>query len=105
MGCYSFKRLKTLGIFGKSAYMKVKASSGTGPDKCIQMAREKGYEIIGIQKIRKNIFCRKGKETQWKPDASLPRLNPKKCKGNVGSRTSIFVYRQSLGIIYSILTI
>jgi len=96
MGCYSFKKLKILGIFGKSAYKKVKASSGTGLDKCIQMARENDYEIIGIQKIGRNIFCRKGNETQWKPNAAIPTLNPKRCKANVGSRKSIFVYRQSL---------
>lgn len=105
MGCYSFKKLKILGIFGKSVYKRVKASSGTGVDKCIQMARENDYEIIGIQKIGRNIFCRKGNEMQWKPNAAIPTLNPKRCKANVGSRKSIFVYRQSLGIIYSLLTI
>ena len=103
MGCYSFKDLKELGIFGKSAYKKVKASSGAAVDQCLQMACENDYEIIGIQKIGRNIFCRKGNERQWKPNATT--LNPKKCEANVGSRKSIFVYRQNQGIKYSILTI
>jgi len=105
MGCYSFKNLEILGIFGKSAYMKVKASSGTGLEKCIQLAGESDYKMIGIQKIGRKNFCRKGNEMQWKPNAAISTLNPNRCKANVGSRKSIFVYRQSLGIIYSILTI
>ena len=97
MGCYNFKELKKLKIFGKSAYKTVEASSGTAVDQCIQKACENDYEIIGIQKIKGTIFCRKGNERQWKPNAAIPTLNPKKCKSNLGSRKSVFVYRQNLG--------
>ena len=98
MGCYSFKKLKMMGIFGKSVYKRVKASSGTAVDQCVQMACENDYKIIGIQKLGRNIICRTGNEMQWKPNAAIPILNPKKCKANVGSRKSIFVYRQRQGI-------
>ena len=104
MGCYSFKELKKLEIFGKSAYQTVKASSGTALDQCIQIACENNYEIIGIQKIGLTIFCRKGNERRWKPNTAIKTLNPKKCKANVGLRKSIFVYRQNLGMKYSTLT-
>ena len=57
MGCYSFKELKKQEIFGKCAYLTVKASSGTALDQCIQIARENNYEIIGIQKIGQTIFA------------------------------------------------
>lgn len=97
MGCYSFKELKKLQIFGKSAYQTVEASSGTALDQCIQIPCENNYEIIGIQKIGQTIFCRKGNVRQWKPNPAIPTLSPKKCKANVGSRKSIFVYRQNLG--------
>ena len=100
MGCYSFKKLKKRGIFGKSAYKKVKASSRTAVDQCIQMARENGYEIIGIQRKRQTIICRKGNERQWKLNTAIPTLNPWKCKPNI---RPIFVYRQKPGINYSIL--
>lgn len=92
MGCYNFKELKKRGIFGKSAF---KASSGRAVDQCIQIACENNYEIIGIQKIGRTIFCRKGNERRWKPNTVIPTLDPKKCKANVGSRKSIFVYRQN----------
>ena len=101
MGCYSFKELKKLKIFSKSAYKTVKASSGTAVDQCIQMACENDFEIVGIQKIGPTIFCRKGNERQW--NAAIPTLPAKKCKANLGSRKSIFVYRQNLGIKYSVL--
>ena len=106
MGCYSFKKLRKLGIFSKSAYKKVEASSsGAAVYQCIQMARENNYKIIGIQKKGGTIFCRKGNEKQWKPNTAIPNLKPKKCKKNVGRRKSIFVYRQNQGIKYSILTV
>ena len=105
MGCYSFKKLRKLGIFSKSAYKKVEASSsGAAVYQCIQMARENNYKIIGIQKKGGTIFCRKGNEKQWKPNTAIKTLNPKKCKANVGLRKSIFVYRQNLGMKYSTLT-
>ena len=100
MGCYSFKKLKKRKIFGKSAYKKGKALSGTTVYQCIQMARENGYEIIGIQRKRQTIFCRKGNERQSKLNTPIPTLNPWKCKPNI---RSIFVYRQNPGINYSIL--
>ena len=94
-----------LRIFSKAAYKKFKASSGTPVDKCIQMASHNRNEIIGIQKIGRKIFCRRGNERLWTPDAAIQKLNPKKCKGNVGSRKNIFVYQQSLGMRNSIMAI
>ena len=85
MGCYSFKKLKKLQIFGQEAYKKTKATSGTPLAKCITEAFENNYKIIvGIQKTRINIICRKGNEKQWKPDEKKkldPNINAKKMSG------------------------
>ena len=100
VGCYRFKELKMLGIFGKTSYKKVKASSGTAVNQCIQMASDNNYSIIGIQKLRRNIVCRKGNKRLWKPEAAISKLDSKKCKANVGSRKAIVVYQKTLGIKY-----
>ncbi|KAL9968259.1 hypothetical protein ACROYT_G026611 [Oculina patagonica] len=95
VGCYSLKKLRKLKIFGKESYKKTRVTSATPFDQCIPEAKENNYEIIGIQKIKKSIICRKGNEKQWKPDAAIKKLNPKKCKNDVGSKRSIFIYRRS----------
>ncbi len=95
MGCYSFKKLKNKKIFGKEAYKKTKATPATPFDQCIPEAMKNNYEIIGIQKIKKNIICRKGNEDQWNSNAAIKKLNPKKCKNDVGSRKTIFIYQKS----------
>ncbi|KAL9968257.1 hypothetical protein ACROYT_G026609 [Oculina patagonica] len=95
VGCYSFAALKKVKIFGKDAYKKTKATSATPFDQCTPEAKENDYEIIGIQKIKKNIVCRKGNEEQWKPDADIKKLDPDDCKNDVGSKKSIFIYRKS----------
>ena len=87
--------MQNLNIFDKDeAYKKTKDTSGTPFDQCVTEAMEKDYQIIGIQKIKKNIICRKGKEKLWKLD-ELKKLNANKCKGNVGSKKTIFVYQKS----------
>ena len=68
MGCYRFKDLKKLGIFGKSAYKKVSASSGAAVNQCLQMACENDYEIIGIQKIGRNHFLPERERKTMEPE-------------------------------------
>ncbi len=82
-------------VFGKDAYKKTKATSATPFDQCIPEAKVNDYEIIGIQKIKKNIVCRNGNAEQWKPDAAIKKLDPDDCKNDVGSKKSIFIYRKS----------
>ena len=91
VGCYSFKEMKKkLKIFGKKAYKNTKATSEKPLDQCIPDANENNYDIIGIQKIKENIICRKGNK---EPDASIEKLDLKNCKNKVGSKKTIFIYR------------
>lgn len=92
VGCFSFRSSRKK-IFGKQAYKKIKK----GPESPIDECKEgKDYAIIGIQKKKNMIVCRKGNEQEWKlAVGSIKSLDAKQCKGNVGSKKSIFIYKKS----------
>ena len=93
LGCYKFRKLKTLKVFGKTFKFKAK-SSMEALEKCVKGAKAKDYPLFGIKKNKRGMFLCK-EVIKSKDGWDLDKNKAKSCKDNIGSPKSIFIYQKS----------